>query len=1029
MSSDDGIGHRSRASKEAAFPGIPAREVHHSPEKANVAPMVFGFRDRADFPAVPEAILAKARQLQHDAHTSPEHIRELLQSTFDGDFCSALASSGEQCQLLEALIFEGEENPSFTLFLALDALIDDALFGQNAATLARCSVERTTALKLGLASKIMTEMPNQSNGIDLWHAYQLMLPLCELHGSERTRIIFQSEALQVALTYLDATEGRNSDEVAGAMQLAIALLSQSALIEQHETQTITERGIQAAVKALANPILFELAPVFTEKHLTKHTIGKGPSPTEFALKISPFILDCLETSERDEIETLSLLLHETVLRIQPGESLNAVKRINDIVRRNKSRVFLPRVLHGAIDKSLIFEQLRSKILCAQVYSRVSLDILSSQTEELEQITDFVLTENEIHITNKIEFIEYLLHSLDSYLIEFIGRKKKLHYLKVLLEIKTELHRLNNDFHGEVSSIFSLSDCCIASGDLDKIQTLIWPNLVALRTRSLAGAALVQWGRIQGTFVNLCSRVAYAKLKTGEYSEAISAIEGRSQLLWRKRSTAHADCKGNSAFGTQDGRLRRLREIRQAQKREIETQSTLTQNGHHQEAIKTGARIAELHFKGKAYQRAMMEMSSVLPLGDEIIKRVSILLPRNSVAVLPVMTSNGFAIVFIEPTTGKIAPRDILWLDHTSQFKLWELVGMPNGAGRASYIRARSEFRDIAGKDQGSEAFKLGIMAWDAFLARSLQDLWHVLMAPIDMKLRLLGFEPGAHVYFCVTADLAAVPLAAAGRKNRHGKWVCFLDHWVTSLVPSLTSLIDMLERKKAQTANLPISLLAMTDPTRNLLPGTCTPSDNPAWSVFDENTRVGISGHEATVRDVSEKLSCATHASFFCHGRFDPRFPEDGGLVLASDVGTEELLTVTKVRELPLDGLRLVMLCACESGQLDETGGLSEFIGLPGAFLEAGAQTVICGSWVVFTVPMTEIARETFIEERKGASPAAALRTAIIRFRDTDAAQLTMGTAAVPMLAGVDSTTRSSTQTLCNRSSPVFWAPFACWGA
>ena len=86
------------------------------------------------------------------------------------------------------------------------------------------------------------------------------------------------------------------------------------------------------------------------------------------------------------------------------------------------------------------------------------------------------------------------------------------------------------------------------------------------------------------------------------------------------------------------------------------------------------------------------------------------------------------------------------------------------------------------------------------------------------------------------------------------------------------------------------------------------------------------------------------------------------------------LLTENEIEELNLSGARLVVLSACESAAAEDEAA-SESMGLAGAFLEAGAQTVIATVWPIEDMAARRFATAFYRELDAGkADPGAALQ-------------------------------------------------------
>lgn len=127
-----------------------------------------------------------------------------------------------------------------------------------------------------------------------------------------------------------------------------------------------------------------------------------------------------------------------------------------------------------------------------------------------------------------------------------------------------------------------------------------------------------------------------------------------------------------------------------------------------------------------------------------------------------------------------------------------------------------------------------------------------------------------------------------------------------------------------------------------------------------------------------------------CHGMFRP----DAALFSALRLG-DGWFTAADAATLRLDS-PLVVLSACETGRQQISGG--EALGLPRAFLAAGAAAVVVSLWLVHDDTAARLMHRVYGEVRAGARPAAALRTAQLEIRD-------------------------------NHPHPYHWAPFTVTGA
>lgn len=138
----------------------------------------------------------------------------------------------------------------------------------------------------------------------------------------------------------------------------------------------------------------------------------------------------------------------------------------------------------------------------------------------------------------------------------------------------------------------------------------------------------------------------------------------------------------------------------------------------------------------------------------------------------------------------------------------------------------------------------------------------------------------------------------------------------------------------------------------------------------------------------------------------------------------------------------LVTLSACDTGKI-KPGATDEYIGLPSAFLHAGASTVICSLWPVSDVSTTLLMAKMYRLINDGLGKAEALREAQLWFKNPQNREehLHELESLVPWLGSTagkglpDSTrftrTELSVENLLpgDLSHPYYWAGFICTGA
>jgi len=151
-----------------------------------------------------------------------------------------------------------------------------------------------------------------------------------------------------------------------------------------------------------------------------------------------------------------------------------------------------------------------------------------------------------------------------------------------------------------------------------------------------------------------------------------------------------------------------------------------------------------------------------------------------------------------------------------------------------------------------------------------------------------------------------------------------------------------------------------------------------------------LEGEQATLARLQAGAPGRQVLHLACHGLFRADNPFFSALKLA-----DGWLTAAEALHLPLDGARVV-LSACESGRSRVLGG-DDVIGLPRAFLGAGAVAVVVSLWLVPDETTAGIMADLYRELGAGAGLATALR-------------------------------RVQLELAARRPHPYFWAPFVLIG-
>jgi len=126
-------------------------------------------------------------------------------------------------------------------------------------------------------------------------------------------------------------------------------------------------------------------------------------------------------------------------------------------------------------------------------------------------------------------------------------------------------------------------------------------------------------------------------------------------------------------------------------------------------------------------------------------------------------------------------------------------------------------------------------------------------------------------------------------------------------------------------------------------PATTTTTTTTTSSIVVETKRSQKTklGNRTDMHSILQACECL---HFNCHGKFNITRPMESGLKLAHN----QMLLLRDVFSLRLPNCKLVTLSACETGLIDIDNESDECLGLPSAFLFAGAAHTVGSLWSVY---------------------------------------------------------------------------------
>lgn len=508
-------------------------------------------------------------------------------------------------------------------------------------------------------------------------------------------------------------------------------------------------------------------------------------------------------------------------------------------------------------------------------------------------------------------------------------------------------------------------------------------------------------------------IAVARLRSGEYEAAIAAVsKGRGlgiALSLALRRAGRGGARFTSLRSAWTAASRRLERV--------EKQILESSTGSHV------ADVSELRSKRDSITSdlrdqqnqivAMIEQEGLAAAPALNVMQIGEALSPRDILVVPIVSPAGGAVLVVEPGCRAISERHIRFLDDLTTERVSEILFGGSASGTApGWFSTYEQLRDLASDGQvGVDA----LARWNACVEHVLDALATDLMNPLDEHLRNFGAHPEMELAIMAPGRLGVLPLQNAGRRDRNGIWHCFVDSWAVRLLPNLGAIGSVTNTGRKQT-----SLLAVTDPL-----GDLGITENPAIRFFEQGSVSELRGSDATPSAVLDEITGASHLSFYCHGIFNPGDPLESGLLLANEEGTEpKILTVDRLRQLDLSFVRLAILGACETGLIDVGSFPDEFVGLPAAFIEAGADSVLASNWLVEKHATRQLIQRFVDLHLAGTSTAQAIRLATIEMRDLShiGQALQFGSERAKNVGVVPSGPELPP------SAPFFWAAFSLWG-
>ena len=255
----------------------------------------------------------------------------------------------------------------------------------------------------------------------------------------------------------------------------------------------------------------------------------------------------------------------------------------------------------------------------------------------------------------------------------------------------------------------------------------------------------------------------------------------------------------------------------------------------------------------------------------------------------------------------------------------------------------------------------GVASWDAkFNETAARELFLFLIQPT------LAWIKSQQLVLIPHAELNDLPFAAL--IDPSGKSLG--EAFALSDAPSAGVLLDL---KKGE-AIAKDRLLAAADP------GIEEARDEvEAVAAFYPGRNKTVIEPLITESEVKSSAGDYDVLHFSVHGKFNPLEPMLSYLEFGQDARDDGRLTAAEMFGLPLGKAKLVVLSACETGQIEATPG-NEILGMERALVYAGANNLVLSGWKVDSAS-TALWMKTFYREAQQKPLAEAARLALLEVK------------------------------------------------
>ncbi|EIN06443.1 hypothetical protein PUNSTDRAFT_136302 [Punctularia strigosozonata HHB-11173 SS5] len=475
--------------------------------------------------------------------------------------------------------------------------------------------------------------------------------------------------------------------------------------------------------------------------------------------------------------------------------------------------------------------------------------------------------------------------------------------------------------------------------------------------------------IYGAVVALLPRVAYFSLDLSSrlHSLAIgqsAAITGAACALTLSRPQRALEIleQGRGIFWSHSFRLRsQFDDVPEVQRRQLLALAHQLERSNDALPDQSDDRLME-----KALSRRRKQSEEFNSLVEEIRSMPGLdrFMLHDTYATLAKAADKGPVIVILPSAFASFAiiirsDREPVSIPLPSLSEDW--IAQSSGTWRSAVSEARNAVRNRLKLQK--IAMKVSQVQSQATLMEDvLEGLWTKVVKPImlELKLKPRSGRRRPRLWWCLTGNLAHLPIHAAGVRRKQG---CS-DYVVSSYIPTLGELLyarstSQLVRKRDAKA----LLVAVPQPRAGgwvELPSTLE-EVREVEAILPASALIPLSEgslvkdpSSVTSRALLDALSNAHVLHLACHGVQDPTNPLQSGFVLGDGI-----LTIDKLMGISLPRAFLAFLSACETAKGDRSQP-DQAVHLAATMIFAGFKSVIATLWSMEDIDGPLVAKSVY---------------------------------------------------------------------